>query len=129
MNGTKVAVSILKILSRGPREASFGDFVHALEEAVLPEQTNLRTVSESSVCFTVQAENMPALKALWERYQDGTLQRNLQNFLVTEDIRQMANGEEVIVTVHIDEQEFNDACLSLIVPENQGKYLILINNE
>ena len=125
MNGTKLAVGILKVLSR---EASLGEFVRAFEDAVIPEATGLVSVGGNSVFFTVQAKNMPVLKALWERYQDGTLQRNLQDFLVTEDIRQLANGEEVIVTVHIDEQEFNNACLSLIIAENQGKYLILIIN-
>ena len=95
----------------------------AFKEAVLPAATELRTLSESSVCFTIQAENMPALKALWDQYQDGTLQRNLQQFLVTDDIRQLANGEEVIMSVQIDEQDFNDACLSLIIAENQGRYL------
>ena len=84
----------------------------AFKEAVLPAATDLRALSESSLCFTVQAENSAALKELWEQYQDGTLQRNLEKFLVTDEIRQLASGEEVVLNVHVDEQEFNDSCLS-----------------
>ena len=78
-------------------------------------------MSESSLCLTVQAENKQALKALWERYQDGTLQRNLQEFLVTDGIRQLAGGEEVILSAYIDEQDYNNAWLSILIAEQQGK--------
>jgi len=118
VSGISLAVGTGIILRQGSR-ASLREFVDAFKEAVLPAATELRALSESSVCFTIQAENMPALKALWDQYQDGTLQRNLQQFLVTDDIRQLANREEVIVSVQIDEQVFNDACLSLIIAENQ----------
>ena len=90
-------------------------------EAVLPGATNLRTLSESSLYFTVQAENKQALKTLWEQYQDGTLQRNLQEFLVTDDIRQLASGEEVILSAYIDEQDYNNAWLSISIAEQQGE--------
>ena len=96
----------------------------AFKEAILPAATELRALSESSVCFTVQAENRAALKTLWERYQDGTLQRSLQEFLVSDEVKQLASGEEVILTVHIDEQEFKDACLSFVMAKKQGKNLI-----
>ena len=119
MSGISLAVGTGIILRQGSR-ASLKEFVDAFKEAVLPAATELRAISESSVCFTVQAENTAALKELWERYQDRTLQSNLQEFLVTDDIKQLADGEEVTLTVHVDKQEFNDACLSFIVAEKQG---------
>ena len=91
------------------RCSSLEEFAEAFTVAVLPAANVLRAISEGSVCFTVQAENEPALEALWERYQDGTLQRDLQNFLVTDLIRQRADGEEVMLTVYIDEKEFRNA--------------------
>ena len=115
-----MAVGTGIILQQGAR-ATLREFVDAFKEAVLPAATNLRTLSESSLCLTVQAENKQGLKALWERYQDGTLQRNLQEFLVTDDIRQLAGGEEIILSVHIDEQDYNNAWLSILIAEQQGE--------
>ena len=108
------------ILQQGAR-ASLREFVDAFKEAVLPAATNPPRLSESSLCFTVKAENKQALKALWERYQDGKLQRNLQEFLVTDDIRQLAGGKEVILSAYIDEQGYNNAWLSISIAEQQGE--------
>ena len=72
------------------------------------------------MCFTIQAENRSALQELWKRYQDGTLQKNLQGFLVTDEIRQLAGGEEVMVCVYIDEQEFRDSFLSSTNDDQRG---------
>ena len=102
------------------RSSSLQEFVNAFTEAVLPLGNTLRAISEGSVCFTIQAENRSALEALWERYQNGALQRDLQEFLVTAEIKQLANGEEVMVTVEISDQEYNNACLDLMITEIQG---------
>lgn len=91
--------------------------------AVLPAAAALRAISEGSVCFTVQLENKSALESLWEGYQDGTLQRNLQQFLVTDEIRQLADGEEVILSVYIDGQELKKTSLNLSTTQTQGKRL------
>ena len=115
-----MAVGTGIILKNGAR-ASLREFVDAFKEAVLPVATHLRTLSESSLCLTVQAENMQALKTLWERYQDGTLQRKLEEFLVTDDIRQLAGGEEVILSAYIDEEDYNNALLSISIAEQQGE--------
>ena len=120
VSGISLAVGTGIILQQGAR-ASLREFVDAFKEAVLPAATNLRTLSESSLCLTVQAENKQALKALWERYQDGTLQRNLQEFLVTDRIRQLAGGEEVILSAYIDEQDYNNAWLSILIADQQGE--------
>ena len=108
------------ILQQGAR-ATLGEFVNAFTQALLPAATTLRTMGQGSLCFTVQAENKPALEALWQRYQDGTLQRNLQEFLVTDDIRQLASGEEVILSAYIDEQDYNNAWLGISIAEQQGE--------
>lgn len=102
------------------RSASLEEFVNAFTETVLPLGNTLRAISEGSVFFTIQAENRSALEALWERYQNGTLQRDLQKFLVTAEIKQLANGKEVMVTVEINDQEYNNACLDLMITEIQG---------
>ena len=102
------------------RSSTLEEFVKAFTEAVLPAANTLRAISEGSLCFTIQAENRSALEALWQQYQDGTLQRNLQKFLVTDEVKQLAGGEEVTLTVHIDEQEYQNACLDLLITETQG---------
>ena len=94
-------------------------FVNAFKEAVLPFGNCLRAISEGSIRFTLQAENISALDALWQSYQEATLQTNLQEFLVTEEIKQLAGGE-VTLTVHIDEDEYRNAMLDLMISETEG---------
>ncbi|XP_067056257.1 NACHT, LRR and PYD domains-containing protein 5-like isoform X2 [Acropora muricata] len=85
-----------------------GDFVEAFKDNVLPAALRLVRMSEGSVCFMVQAETSVALKELYERYSTDRLQRDLQKFLVTDEIRQLADGE-VKLSVYIDEKEFKEA--------------------
>ena len=94
-------------------------FANTFKEAVLPFGNCLRAISEGSIRFTLQAENISALDALWQRYQDETLQTNLQEFLVTEEIKQLAGGE-VTLTVHIDEDEYRNARLDLMISGKEG---------
>ena len=101
------------------RSSSLQEFVNTFTEAVLPLGNTLRAISEGSLCFTVQAETTLALEALWKTYQDGTLQRKLQDFLITEEIKQLV-GSEVKLTVKIDEQEYETAAWDLITTEAQG---------
>ena len=112
---------VLYKYSRG--ENDIQQFASLFNEAILPAANSLRAIGNGSLCFTVQAEDRAALQLLWEQYQDNTLQARLQDFLVTEEIKQLADGEDVIVTVHIDEQEYQDACLDFMMDsEVQGKY-------
>ena len=62
---------------------------------MLVAYTKLVEISEGSLCFTVQAETPVALKELWNIYKDGTLQRRLQEFLVTDDIKQLTDVEDI----------------------------------
>ena len=102
------------------RYSTFEDFVEAFRVAILPAAIELRTISEGSVCFTVQAETSLALEKLYKRYSAGRLQRDLQEFLVTDDIRQLANGEEVAVSVYINEEEFREALDDLTNVDQEG---------
>ena len=96
------------------------DFVEAFTVAILPAATALRAISDGSVCFTVRGETSVALEELHKRYSAGRLQRDLQEFLVTDDIRQLANGEEVVVSVYIDEKEFREALDDLTKVNQEG---------
>ena len=108
--------TIWKILSE---TNSLEEFANAFKEVVLPFGNWLLAISEGSIRFTVQAENISALEALWQSYQGETLQTNMQKFLVTEEIKQLAGGE-VTLTVHIDEDEYQNAMLDFIISETEG---------
>ena len=118
VTGGAVVVTTWMVLRRSP---SMEEFVNAFKEAVLPFGNCLLAICEGSIRFTLQAENISALDALWQSYQDATLQTNLQEFLVTEDIKQLGGGE-VTLTVHIDEDEYRNAKLDLMISETEGNY-------
>ena len=100
---------------------SFEEYCDVFNKVVLPAFTKLVELSESSLCFTVLAETPSALKELWNIYGNETLKNRLQTFLVTEEVKQLASGEEIEVTVSIDEQEYREAYLDLKFRQNQGK--------
>ena len=94
---------------------SLKDFQETFEKVILPLLNKLIEIRNGSVRFTVESENLIALKKLWEMYKDGTLQSRLQEFLVTDEIKQLANGEDIEVTVFIDEHEYNEAFFNLFL--------------
>ncbi|XP_074624091.1 dual specificity mitogen-activated protein kinase kinase 1-like isoform X1 [Acropora palmata] len=96
------------------------EFFENFNREILPAAARLVALSEGSICFTVKAETSLALEELYERYSTGRLQRDLQEFLVTDDIRQLADGEEVIVSVHVDEKEFKEALNDLEKVDKEG---------
>ena len=100
---------------------SFEEYCDAFNKVVLPAFTKLVELREGSLCFTVQAESPSALKELWNIYDNETLKNRLQTFLVTEEVKQLASGEEIEVTVSIDEQEYREAYLDLKFRQHQGK--------
>ena len=101
------------------KSSTFTEYVEGFNR-ILPSATKLLGLSEGSVCFMVQAETSLALEELYKRYSTGRLQRDLQEFLVTDDIRQLADGGEVVVHVHIDEKEFRKARDDLINMAKEG---------
>ena len=118
LTGSAVVVTTWMLLRRSPNLEAFAN---AIQRTVLPLGTYLRALGEGSTRFTIQAENISALDALWRSYQDETLQKNLQEFLVTEEIKQLAGGE-VTLTVQIDEDEYRNAMLDLIKSGTKGNF-------
>ena len=86
----------------------------------LPAGVKLLEMSKDSVSFTVQAESLPALKELWERYENGSLRNSLEDLLVTDDIKKMTEEEDVELKVNIDQDSYRNACLDLLIVENEG---------
>ena len=95
------------------------EFAEGFKDAILPAAIVLCAISEGPVSFTVQAETSLALEELWERYNTGELKRDLQQFLVTDDIRQLADGEAEL-GVYIDENEFREALDDLKNVDQEG---------
>ena len=95
--------------------ASLMDYHETFEKVVLDSISKLTGIGDGSVRFTVESENLIALKKLWEMYKDGTLQSRLQEFLVSDEIKKLANGEDIEVTVFIDEHEYNEAYFNLFL--------------
>ena len=116
--GGTVVVTTLMVLRKS---RNMEEFTNAFKEAVLPLGNFLRAIGEGSIRFTIQAEDIFALDALWQSYQDETLQTNLQEFLVTEEIEQLTGGE-VRLTVYIDEDEYRNARLDLMISGIEGNY-------
>ena len=104
---------------------SLDEFVEVFNKVVLVSYSKLVEISEGSLCFTVQAGTSSALKGLWDMYKGGTLQHRLQEFLVTDEIKQLASGEDIEVTVYIDEQEYKAAYLDLMLLQLKEGILVL----
>ena len=97
------------------RWSTYEQLVNCFEDCVLPAGTRLIEVGQGCVCFTVQADNLKGLTTLWNMYQDGTLKARLYDFLVTDEMRNRAGGEEnVELTVTIEEEEYKKALTELI---------------
>ena len=109
--GGLVIVSATEVLSGW---SSYDQLVAAVQSCVLPAGTSLVQITDGCVCLTVQAESLSALTNLWKLYQDGTLQKRLYDFFVTDEIRKLAEGEDVEVNVTIEEEEYQKACVELI---------------
>lgn len=102
---------------------SVKEYMEVFKDVVLVSYNKLVGIREGSLCFIVQAETPSALRELWDIYQSGALKNRLQEFLVTDEIKQLASGEDVEVTVCIDEKEYKEAYFDLMLLENQGKVI------
>ena len=92
---------------------SIGRFFRSFSDQVLPADTELADMGGGCVCFTVQASSLKGLTTLWNMYQDGTLRARLYDFLVTEVKHLAEAGENVELTVTIEEEEYKRACIDL----------------
>ena len=109
--GGIIVASTLEVLNRA---STFDQLVSAVNKCVLPAGTRLIQLTEGCVCLTVQAENLASLETLWSLYKDGTLKARLQDFFVTDEVREaLAGGEQVEVIVTIEEGEYQKAVREL----------------
>ena len=97
------------------------DYMKAFNICVLPAGIFLRSISEKCLLFTVQAETPSALEMLWKEYMGGTLQKQLQEFLVTQEVKEFTREEDLEVKIYIDGQEYKDALLDLLI---KGNYVL-----
>ena len=95
-------------------------FAEMLEKVVLPAGFALLNAKLGCICLTLQAENLSALKELWERHESGCLQKSLQELLVTDEIKRMAEGKEVELKVNVDQDSYRNAYLDLFIAEKEG---------
>ena len=109
--GGIIVASTLEVLNRA---STIDQLVSAVNKCVLPAGTRLIQITEGCVCLTVQAENLASLETLWSLYKDGTLKARLQDFFVTDEVREaLAGGEQVEVIVTIEEGEYQKAVREL----------------
>lgn len=54
------------------------------------------------------------------RYNDGRLKNNLEEVFITQELKRMSQGEEISISVHIQNQEYRTACLDLMQAHVKG---------
>ena len=110
--------------------ASTYDQTFAAINSLMPDGVNLIQMSEGSVSLKVQVVNLSALEHLWRLYKDGTLEASLQALFVTDEMRELAGGDQVQAIVTIEPQEYEKARNELAAFEAQGKgWIYLTLNE
>ena len=51
---------------------------------------------------------------MWSSYTDGTLRKSLQALFITDEMRELADGEQLEVSVTIEQEEYEKARKELI---------------
>ena len=102
------------------RDSTYDQLVAAVNTCVLPAGAHLIQISDGCVCLKVQVESLATLETLWRLYEDGILKAKIQALLVTDEMRELAGGEQVEAIVTIDEQEY-DKARNMLANETQGK--------
>ena len=100
-----------QLLRRG---CTYDQLVTAVNTCVLPAGVKLIHIAEGSVILKVQAEDISALDTLWSSYTDGTLRKSLQALFITDEMRELSDGEQLEVSVTIDQNEYDKARKELI---------------
>ena len=99
--------------------STYDQLVTGFQNCVLPAGSRLIEVGTGCVCFTIQADNLMGLTALWNMYEDGTLKERLFDFFVTDEMKTRAGGEEnVELTVTIEKEEYEKAYFELVQEAN-----------
>ena len=111
--------SAYQLLRRG---CTYDQLVTAVSTCDLPAGVQLIHIAEGSVILKVQAEDISALDTLWSSYTDGTLRTSLQALFITNEMRGLADGEQLEVSVTIEQKEYETARRELI-NEEEGEFI------
>ena len=96
----------------------------SIRDLLLPIGAKLIGIRESSVSFVVRITSSSSLKQLWGSYMDGSLRKNLKKAInEIKELQELANGEEIDITLTIDEHEYHDACWDLVLAKREGIYV------
>ena len=109
--GGAFIASAYQLLRHG---CTYDQLVTAVSTCVLPAGVKLIHIAEGSVILKVQAEDISALDTLWSSYTDGTLRTSLQALFITDEMRELADGEQLEVSVTIEQEEYEKARKELI---------------
>ena len=115
--GGLVLTSAYQLLRRG---CTYEQLLTAVNTCVLPAGARLLQIAEGSVYLKVQAESLTAIDHLWRLYKNGTLKKRLQALFITDEMKDLAGGGQVEVTVIIDEDEYEKSRNELATVEAQG---------
>ena len=121
--GGMVIVSAYELLRRG---CTYDQLVTAVNTCVLPAGVKLIQIAEGSVILKVQAGSLSSLNTLWRLYTEGKLKESLQTLFVSDEMKELAGGEQVEVTVTIDQQEYEKTMEELISKE-LGDFLFILS--
>ena len=87
---------------------------------VLPSGVLVKYLCEGSVICVLEANDLQGLKDLWQRYESGKLQGALEEILITEELRKLSAGQEIILIVDLDKNMYHDVCLELMATKTTG---------
>ena len=118
-----VIVSVYQLLRRG---CTYDQLVTAVNTCVLPAGVKLIQIAEGSVILKVQAGSLSSLNTLWRLYTEGKLKESLQTLFVSDEMKELAGGEQVEVTVTIDQQEYEKTMEELISKE-LGDFIFILS--
>ena len=121
--GGMVIVSAYQLLRRG---CTYDQLVTAVNTCVLPAGVKLIQIAEGSVILKVQAGSLSSLNTLWRLYTEGKLKESLQTLFVSDEMKELAGGEQVDVTVTIDQQEYEKTMEELISKE-LGDFIFILS--
>lgn len=88
--------------------------VKLFASVVLPSGIVLKYLCEGSVLCVLEASDLQGLYTLWQNYEDGSLKKALEEILITEDLKKISEGQEIILDVDLDREMYQNACLDLI---------------
>ena len=77
--------------------------IQLFQQIVLPCGVLLKYIFEGSIICILQVIELHGLQTLWQNFESGLLKKLLENVLITEDLYKLANGDEIIMEVFLEE--------------------------